>query len=252
MYKVKEVADVVGISVRTLHHYDKIGLLKPESINEAGYRLYSENDLIKLQQVLFFKELDFKLEDIKIILNDPKFDREGALKTHKEILIKKKQRLEEIIKSVDTTLSSIKGGIDMSKKETFEPFDMREINDYKEKYAEEVKAKYDKKVVDECNKKTAKYSKNKWQEITEEGNEIYRKIAAIMEKGPKDEEVQKLVAQYRKYISDNFYTFTVEIFRGLGDLYVCDDRFTKNIDKTKPGLAEFLKEAMHFYCDNQV
>ncbi len=115
-YKVKEVADMAGISVRMLHHYDKIGLLKPESINTAGYRLYSNKNLDRLQQILFFKELNFPLQEIKIILDSPNFNRKEALKTHRQLLLEKKIRLEKIIQSVDKTIDCIEGGIKMDKK----------------------------------------------------------------------------------------------------------------------------------------
>ena len=143
-YKVKEVANMVGISVRTLHHYDLIGLLKPKSISPAGYRLYSDHDLERLQQVLFFKELGFSLEQTKEIIISPDFDRKQALKTHKELLTAKRKRLDEIIRLVEHTIQSIEGDIEMDKREMFEAFDMTEIEKHQEKYAEETRQKYGK------------------------------------------------------------------------------------------------------------
>ena len=250
-YKIKEVADMVGVSVRTLHHYDKIGILKPESVTPAGYRLYNDGDLERLQQVLFFKELDFSLEEIKEILDNPYFNRKHALKTHRELLIEKKKRLDKIIKSVDKTIDSIEGGIDMNKKEMFEGFDMSEIEAHKEKYAEETKQKYgDSDAYKESMKKTSKYTKEDWARINASNERIYGKIVANMDKGIDNLEVQNAVDELRQEITNNFYNCTIEIFRGLGDLYVNDERFTVNIDKHKQGLAKFLSEAMHYYCDN--
>lgn len=249
-YKVKEVADMVGVSVRTLHHYDQIGLLQPESINPAGYRLYSDDDLEKLQQILFFKEIDFSLQEIKTILTSPDFDRERALRAHKDLLIEKKQRLAEIIKAVEKTINSIAGGVKMKPKEMFEAFDMTEIERHKEKYAEEVKQKYDPQVVAESERQTSAYTKDDWAEIMAKGEENYKKIIALMDKGPADPQVQELIEEKRQHITDYFYNCTPEIFRGLGDLYVMDERFTANIDKHKEGLAKFLREAMIIYCDN--
>ena len=137
MYHIKKIADMVGISVRMLHHYDKIGLLKPESLSSAGYRLYSNKDVERMQQILFFKELDFSLQDIKSILDSPDFDRKEALKAHKKLLTEKKKRLEEIIKSVEKTIDSIDGGIEMSKNEMFKVFDMEDIKKYRKEYAKE-------------------------------------------------------------------------------------------------------------------
>lgn len=250
-YKVKEVADMVGVSVRTLHHYDQIGLLKPESVTTAGYRLYTDSDLERLQQILFFKELDFNLQEIKAILDSPGFDRKHALKVHRELLMEKKKRLEKIIESVDKTLDSIEGGTEMNKKEMFEAFDMSEIEKHQEKYAEEVKKKYgNTDAYKESQEKTSKYTKEDWAIIMGKQDEIYKKLADLMDKGPGDPEVQKLVGEKRQHITDNFYNCTPEIFRGLGELYVADERFTANIDKYKPGLAKFLNEAIKIYCDN--
>lgn len=250
-YKVKEVADLVGISVRTLHHYDQIGLLRPEFVTSAGYRLYNDKDLERLQQILFFKELDFNLQEIKDILDSPGFDRENALRTHKELLIEKKKRLERIIQSVEKSINSIKGGIEMNKKEMFDGFDMTEIEKHKEKYAEETKQKYgNSDAYKESQKKTSKYTKEDWAKIMARGGEIDKKLADLMDRGPSDPEVQKLIADKRQHITDSFYNCTPEIFRGLGDLYVQDQRFTENIDKIKPGFAKFLREAMRYYCDN--
>ncbi len=141
-YKIKEVADMAGISVRMLHHYDKIGLLKPESVNAAGYRLYSDENLNRLQQILFFKELNFPLQEIKIILDSPNFDKKEALKVHRQLLLEKKLRLEKIIQSVDKTINSMEGEFKMDKKETLNVFSMTEIEEHQRKYSEEIKEKY--------------------------------------------------------------------------------------------------------------
>jgi DNA-binding transcriptional MerR regulator len=249
-YKVKEVADLVGISIRTLHHYDQIGLLAPESVNQAGYRLYTDRELERLQQILFFREIGFALPDIKTILDSPGFDRKIALEAHKELLLEKKQRLEHIIDTVNQTIQSIEGGTPMSNKEMFEGFDMTPIEEHKMKYAAEARHKYGDATMDAVEERTNKYSKGEWAAIMAESGDIYTRIVARMDKGPADPEVQEAVASIRQWITKNFYDCTPEIFRGLGDLYAMDERFTANIDKYKEGLASFLREAMHIYCDN--
>lgn len=251
-YKIKEVANMVGVSVRTLHHYDQIGLLKPESVTTAGYRLYSDHDLERLQQILFFKELGFSLQEIKQILDNPGFDRNQALKAQKELLIKKKERLEKIIVSVEKTIASIEGGTQMPKKEMFEAFDMSEIERHQQKYAEETRQKYGHtEAYKESQRRTSGYTKDDWAAIMAKQDEIRKRIIALMDKGPADPQVQEAVEEWRQLITDSFYTCTLEIFRGLGDLYVNDERFTASIDKYRPGLAKFMREAMHLYCDNQ-
>ena len=249
--KVKEVADLVKISIRTLHHYDQIGLLKPESVSPAGYRLYTDRNLERLQQILFFREIGFELQEIKEMLDSPGFDPRQALYTHRELLLKKKRRLEEIIRTVENTIKSMEGESTMDKKDMFSGFDMSEIEKHQNQYAEEVKQKYgNTDAYKESVGKTSKYTREDWAKITGDAGRIYQKIAAAMDKGPAHPEAQQAVGEWRQHISDNFYNCTPEIFRGLGDLYVDDHRFTENIDKIKPGLAAFLREAMHIYCDN--
>ncbi len=250
-YKVKEVSELVGVSVRTLHHYHQIGLLIPSLVNSNGYRLYNQDDLDKLQQVLFFKELEFNLNEIKEIIDSPNFDRKHALKSHRELLLEKKKRLEKIIDSVDKTIEVMEGNRIMDNKEMFEGFDISEIEKHKEKYAKETKEKYGHTdAYAESQKKTSKYTKEDWARVMGRQGEIYNKLVALMDKDPADHEIQKVIDENRQHITNSFYNCTIEIYRGLGELYVCDERFTKNIDKFKEGLAEFLSKAIKVYCDN--
>jgi DNA-binding transcriptional MerR regulator len=249
-YKIKEVSDMVGVTVRTLHHYDRTGLLKPRTVTAAGYRLYSDADLEKLQQILFFKELGFRLQEIKGILDNPGFDRRQALRSQMKLLLEKKKRLEAIISLADQTLKTVKGGIAMNKKDMFQAFDMSEIEKHQQQYTEETKHKYGQtEAYKESQKKTAAYSKDDWASIQTRGNKIYQNIADLMDKSPGNPQVQKAIGEWRQHITDSFYNCTPETFRGLGDLYVQDERFTAGMDKVKPGLARFMSEAIRLYCD---
>lgn len=251
-YKIKEAAKIAGISVRTLHHYDRIGLLNPASATAAGYRLYTDRDLERLQQALFFKELGFSLQEIKEILDSPSFDRRQALTSQRKLLFAKRKRLVAIISAVEKTIESIEGGSEMSNEEKFAAFDMSEIENHQQKYAEKARQKYgNSEAYKESRKKTSRYTEDDWAAITAKGNEIDARIAALMDKEPSDPTVQAAIEDKRQHITDNFYTCTPEIFRGLGDMYVSDKRFTANIDKVRPGLAEFLQKAMRIYCDNR-
>lgn len=251
MYKVKEVAETTGVSVRTLHHYDRIGLLKPERVSSSGYRLYSDENLERLQQILVFKEMDFSLQEIKDIVDRPDFNRKENLKKHKELLLAKKKRLEEIIRTVEMTIDSIEGGYQMKNNDMFKGFDMKEIEEHQKKYSEEAKERYGKETVEKVEKRTIGYSPEDWGEIQKKTDEIYKRVMAGMDLGPEDPGVQRAVADWRQFITDHYYDCTLDIFRGLGDLYVDDPRFTKNIDKYQQGLAAFFKEAIHYYCDQQ-
>ncbi|EFM11343.1 transcriptional regulator, MerR family [Paenibacillus curdlanolyticus YK9] len=250
MYKVKEVAALAGVSVRTLHHYDEIGLLKPAAIGDNGYRMYSEADLERLQQILFFKELELPLQEVRSILDDSRYDRKQTLALHKELLLKKKHRLEQIIQSVEQTLQSIEGGYAMSKQDMFEPFDMKEIEDHQKKYEQEVQQRWGSTdAYKESARKTAQYTEEDWKRIKAAEQRIYQGLIDRMSFGPDDEQAQAVVASHRQHITDNFYTCSTAIYRGLGDMYVNDPRFTKNIDKYAPGLAAFMREAIHIHCD---
>lgn len=252
MYRIKEVADLLGISVRMLHHYNKIDLIKPESFTEAGYRLYSDDNLSMLQQVLFFRELNFSLQEIKEIINNKNFNQMKALETHKTMLKEKIKKLEKIIETVDKTINSIKGGAKMDKKEMFETFDMTDIEKHQKEYYEETKINYGHtKAYQESQKKTAHYTKKDWKEITEKGTLLYKKLASLITVDVKSQSVQTIVDELRNYISTYFYDCTIKIFQGLGQLYVTDPRFTKNIDQYGEGLAEFLKDAIDVYCEKR-
>ncbi|MCI4167617.1 MerR family transcriptional regulator [Bacillus spizizenii] len=250
-YQVKQVADIAGVSIRTLHHYDDIQLLKPSALTDAGYRLYSDADLERLQQILFFREIGFRLDDIKEMLDHPNFDRKAALQSQKDMLMKKKQRMEEMIQTVDRTLQSIKGGEHMDKRDLFAGLSMKDIEEHQQTYADEVRKLYGREIAEETEKRTSAYSADDWRAIMAEFDSIYRQIAARMIHGPDDAEVQSAVGAFRDHISQYHYECTLDIFRGLGEVYITDERFTNAINQYGEGLAAFLREAIIIYCDQQ-
>lgn len=247
---VKAVAELAGISVRTLHHYDEIGLLKPAGQSAAGYRLYSREDLERLQQILFFRELEFSLKEIAAILGSPGFDRRQALLAHREALLQRKARIERLIATVDRTLTAMEredAPMDTREemKELFDGFDPGE-------YEEEARQRWGgSREFQESAERTRRYTRQDWQRIAAEAGEIYGSIARLMDRDPGDPAVQEWVGRWHKHISQWYYDCSLEVFRGLGEMYVQDERFTRNIDKTKPGLARFLRDAMQIYCDRQ-
>lgn len=240
--KINEVAKLTGVTVRTLHYYDEIGLLKPDEVNESGYRIYTEKSLEKLQQILFFRELDFPLNEIKKIMEDPLFDEKLAMKRHMELLIKKRERLDSII---ELLRNRIEGGKTMS----FKEFDTTEIEEMKKKYAQEAKERWGNtdayKVSQE---KTKGYDENKWKDVLADGGSILQKFAECRDCNPGSEQAQNLVKKWQDYITDNFYPCSKQILSGLGMMYVGDERFTENIDKYGKGTAEFIAKAIEIYC----
>ncbi|MBU8880861.1 MerR family transcriptional regulator [Bacillus sp. FJAT-29790] len=242
--KVKEVADLVGISVRTLHHYDEIGLLIPEKTTESGYRLYSDANLEVLQQILFFRELGFPLKKIKEIINSPSFDREEALKLHRKMLLERRRRLDQMITTVVKTIQHSKGEIQMSNEEKFAGFDFSH-----NPYEQEARERWGDKAVDKANAKVGNMSKDEQKDFAEDFNVIYRKLAAIRHTSPKSEEAQMGIKEWFDFLNE-MGEYSLDAFKGLGQMYVDDERFTKNIDKFGEGLAEFMKDAMAVFADN--
>ncbi|NLZ73853.1 MAG: MerR family transcriptional regulator [Bacteroidales bacterium] len=239
--KVKEVADLVGISVRALHHYDEIGLLIPEQTTSAGYRVYSDENLEKLQQILFFRELGFPLKKIKEIVDSPSFERQEALMLQHRMLLEKKKRLEKMIGTVEKTIQHSKGEIEMSNKDKFEGFDFS-INPYEQ----EARKKWGDKVVEEYNEK----AKNITRSDPDKFNVIFRKLASIRHLSPDSKEAQEGINEWYQSIN-KLGNYSLDAFKGLGQMYVADERFTKNIDGFGEGLARFMCEAMAIYADTQ-
>ena len=241
--KISEVAKLTGVTVRTLHYYDEIGLLRPSEITESGYRLYDEAALESLQQILFFRELDFPLNKIKEIMIHPNYDKEFTLIKQKELLMQKRKRIDGLINLIDKT---IKGENNMS----FKEFDMTEIEANKIKYADEVKNRWVKTdAYKESEAKTKNYNKDKWNEINEGIEGILKKFSDYRKLDPADKEVQDLVEMWKQYITDNFYNCTNEILSSLSLMYIEDERFKKNIDKNGEGTAEFMTNAIEIYCN---
>ncbi len=238
--QIKDFAEYTGVSVRTLHYYDEIGLLKPAKVDtQNGYRFYDENSLLRMQEILFYRELDFSLKSIIEILSSPDYDKQKALTEQKKLLILKKERLERLISAID---SAEKGETIMN------AFDNSEF----EKYKSEVKEKWGKTVAyKEHTEKTKDYSKEKWQNLGDGVNEILAEFANCMQNGaePYSADAQNLVQKLQNYITENFYTCTNEILAGLGQMYVYDERFKNNIDKHAPNTAEFISKAIEYHCN---
>lgn len=237
--QIKEFAEFTGVSVRTLHYYDEIGLLPPASVDEhTGYRYYDNNSLLRMQEILFYRELDFSLKSISEILSSPDYDKKKAISEQKNLLILKKERLERLISAIE---KAEKGEIVMK------AFDNSEFD----KYKEEVKEKWgNTDAFKEYSEKTKNYSKDKQSSLTDEMNNLFGEFSACMKNSlkPDSENVQSLVKKLQNHITDNYYHCTTDILAGLGQMYVSDERFRENIDKNGDGTAEFVSTAITAYC----
>ena len=240
---IKEFAKLCGVSVRTLHYYDEIGLLKPAFVDEQnGYRFYDEKSLERIQEILFYRELDFPLKSISEILSSPDYDKQKALKEQRKLLILKKERLERIIDALD---SAEKGKITMN------AFDNNEFDTARKQYEAEAKERWGKTdAYKEHEQKTASYSKDKWQQVNDGLNAVLAEFAVCLQSGqaPDSNEAQSLAKKLQSYITENYYTCDRGILKGLGQMYVADERFRENIDKHAVGTAQFISEAIEIYC----
>ena len=241
--QIKEFAELTGVSVRTLHYYDKIGLLKPSFVDEQnGYRFYDEASLERMQEILFYRELDFPLKIIAEILASPNYDKQKALAEQKRLLTIKKNRLERLIAALE---QAEKGEITMS------AFDNSEYETARQEYEDEAKRRWgDTDAYKQSQAKTAGYSKDKWNNILAGMNGVFAEFAACKNCGERadSDTAQRLVKKLQDYITGNFYHCTDDILAGLGQMYICDERFKKNIDKSGEGTAEFVAEAIKIYC----
>jgi DNA-binding transcriptional MerR regulator len=245
--KVKEVAELTGISVRTLHHYDEIGLLIPDGITESGYRNYSELNLELLQQILFFRELGFPLKKIKEIVTSKSFDRLEALERHREMLCDKQRQLEQLLRTVERTIRHAKGEVTMSNQEKFKGFDFGS-----NPYEQEARERWGDKAVDESNAKLNKMKADgNMQAFQDEMNELYRKLGNVRHDDPASEASQEAIGDWFKLLN-KMGSYSLEAFKGLGQMYVDDERFTKNIDQFGEGLSVFMRDAMAHYADSRL
>jgi len=246
-YTVKKLSDLAGVSVRTLHYYDQIGLLKPCTIEANGYRSYGENELLKLQQILFFRELDFPLKEIKKILSSPHFDMRAALYDQRRLIELKKNRLSRLIKTIDKTIEKINQENIMDDQELFGGFTKEEMD----RYTEEARKRWGSTdAFKQSQERVEKMGKPGIDLAMEKAGQITENIAECMKSGlsPESEAVQKEIQTHYDWLR-NFYEPDLEIYRGLANLYVDDGRFKSYYEKFAPGLAEFMQDAMIAYCE---
>lgn len=244
-YTIHKLAKLAGVSVRTLHHYDHIGILQPVRNSTNGYRIYNESSVVRLQQILFFKELDFTLEEIHRILESPEYDRVQALEEQKRLIMLKKDRLEGLVQTIDTMISRLKGGEPMDTNTIFDSLSDEQIEDYKK----EAKARWGstdmyKKSVE----RSHNWSKEDIKRVQREWTVLLTAVADTMDEGIRSDATQKAIDDIYKHLH-TFYEPNLDMFEGLGKMYVDDDRFRKTFEKIKSGLAEYVRDAVVYYVE---
>ena len=242
-YTVGQVADLAGVTVRTLHHYDEIGLLSPGHRSAAGYRRYRDGDLERLQHILYYRELGFALDDIAVLLGDPTADHRAHLRRQHDLLSGRIGRLTDMVRAVERAMEAETMGISLTPEERFEVFG---DNDPAQ-YADEAEQRWgDTDAYQESQRRTRSYGKADWHAIKEEAAEITEAAAAAMAAGEPADSVAAMdaVERHRQHISRWFYDCSYEMQVGLASMYISDERFTANYEKVVPGLAQYVHDAI--------
>ena len=231
-YTIKKMASLSGVSARTLRYYDEIGLLQPARINSSGYRIYGQAEVNRLQQILFYRELDLKLDEIKEILEQPDFNVEQALYEHQQKLLEKRNEIDRLLASVQQTLHHYKGEINMSDQQKFEAFKQQKVQENEEKYGKEIREKYGNETIEQANKKY-----------------LFSKLA-MYQKSPKltSQLAQEIFQLHKDWLMYSWSSYSPEAHKGLGLMYVGDERFTSYYEQHGAGFAEALNAIIQNYA----
>lgn len=247
-YSTHELSKLSGVTARTLRWYDKIGLLSPSRVSESGYRYYGKEEVNRLQEILFYRELGFELNDIKKQLDDKNYDRISALRSHLEGLSKEKKRIDRLIDAVESAIKAEERNEIMSDKKKFEAFKKNMVEENEKKYGKEVREKYGDKAADEANAAVMGLSEELYKEWKSIGEEINERLEDAVKKGlsPEGEEAKEIVYLHRRWLSFTS-KYDVNKHRGIAEMYVLDERFTAYYDKNVPGCAKFLRDAVIYW-----
>lgn len=252
-YTIQKLANLAGVSTRTLRYYDEIGILKPARINSSGYRIYGQEEVNTLQQILFYRELGVGLDSIKDIVTAPSFDGAKALREHREKLLEKREQLDLLITNVDKTIALTEGRITMSDKEKFEGFKKKMVEDNEKRYGKEIREKYGKEKVEASNAKVMNMTQEQYEEVTALAEQIHNTLAEAFKTGdPASELAQKAADLHKQWLTYYWKDYSKEAHAGLAQMYVDDERFTAYYDKEQPGTAVFLRDAIHIYTGKKI
>ena len=247
-YTVKGLAKISGVSVRTLHWYDAIGLLKPFSKGTNNYRYYEEQQLLRLQQILFFKELGFALNDIQKLLSQNDFDNIKALNAHRKILEDEIVRKNDLIITIDKTIQHLRGKKAMKDEELYYGFDLNRQKEYEQYLVNEYGTKAE-DLLKQSHRRTAKWDKDEWDDVKNTGDQIHKELTNAINSNlaPESEEVQDIIQRHYE-VQNRFYDLTQEVYIGLADLYAQHPDFKKFFDVYHPKMIEYIGKAMRYYA----
>lgn len=250
LYTIKKIAEISGVSTRTLRYYDEISLLKPAQTNESGYRFYGEKEINRLQQILFYRELDIKLEDIKLILDQPNFSVERALTEHYQKLLMKKARIENLIVSIEKTMRYYRGEIKMADTEKFTAFKEQQILENEQQYGEEIREKYGENEVNESNRKFLQLTEVDLEDMKSTEELLFHKLKTYLTQVDVNSELaQEIFNLHKQWLSYTLPNYSPAIHKGIGEMYVGDDRFKSYYDRNGSGTAEALNDIIQHYAN---
>ncbi|MCA1026165.1 MerR family transcriptional regulator [Cytobacillus kochii] len=250
LYSIKQMAQMSGVSTRTLRYYDEIHLLKPTKTNEAGYRFYSTVEVDRLQQILFYRELNFKLSDIQRILSSESQSIQSILHTHYDALVEERNHIDSLIEAVEHTIAYHKGEIEMSNEEKFAAFKKKRIEENENKFGEEIREKYGEEAVEEANQSWMGMSEESYKEMQEIESELIERLKQFnQQKNQQKEDAKQIVMLHKKWLQYTWSTYSSEAHKSLADMYIADERFTQYYDeKAGVGAAQLLRDSILAYA----
>lgn len=250
-YSIQQLSHLAGVSTRTLRWYDKIGLLKPNRVAENGYRYYNSPEVDRLQEILYYRALGVGLAQIKTSLDDPSFQRLAALRSHLSALKAEQERIQVLVESVKETIRAEERNEIMRDEAKFRAFKQQVVAENEAKYGAEIRAKYGSRLVDDANAAVLNLSPEQYQAWEQLGAEILERLNHAVPKGedPTGETGRELTALHRRWLTTAWGRYEPARHKGVAMLYGMDQRFTDYYDKTTPGCAEFLRDAVCHWAD---
>lgn len=251
-YTIQKLAKLAGVSTRTLRYYDEIEILKPARINSSGYRIYGQKEVDRLQQILFFRELDVNLLSIKNIVTSPFYDEAAALRKHHIKLLEKREQLDLLIANVEKTIAVTERNEEMKDRQKFEGFKKKMVDDNEKEYGTEIRVKYGDAVVDQSNKKVLHMTQEEHDKVQALAESVMSTLAEALKTGnPAGELAQKAADLHRQWLCYYWDSYSKEAHAGLSQMYVEDERFRAYYDKIQAGCAEFLRDAIMIYTETK-
>ncbi|HJF87791.1 MAG TPA: MerR family transcriptional regulator [Companilactobacillus farciminis] len=248
-YTIKKLAEMTGITTRTLRYYDDINLLKPSEVNENNYRIYDEKNVNKLQQILFYRSLNFPLQEIKKIMDDPNFSRIDALKQQQRLLLQEQEKINTLLTNIDLTIKDYQGEIEMTDTEKFKAFKKTKISENEAKYGMEIRQKYGSKTIEQSNQKFSKLSEVEFQQMQSVEKTLIDDLVALKQHPDLDSQLaQKIYQEHKQWLEYTWPSYTKEAHRGLVDMYISDARFGDYYDKkANMPVVQLLHDVIYEY-----